>query len=129
MGARLPKEAMVFSATALPVLLLDAPATVPSPGDQIMHQIPFFIFFGVIFYFLLIRPQQKQRREQQKLIDSLRTGDKVVTSGGIHGLITNVKDRTVLLKVADNVKIEIDRASVATVVERGSEAAAESQAS
>jgi len=94
-----------------------------------MHQIPFFIFFGVIFYFLLIRPQQKQRREQQKLIDSLRTGDKVVTSGGIHGLITNVKDRTVLLKVADNVKIEIDRSSVATVVERGSEAAAESQAS
>ena len=82
------------------------------------------IFIGVIFYFLLIRPQQKQRKEQQKLIESLKTGDKVVTSSGIHGMISNVKERTVLLKVADNVKIEIDKAAVATVLARSSEESA-----
>lgn len=112
---------MVFSATALLPLLLEAAPAQPSPIAQFAP----LIFIGVIFYFLLIRPQQKQRKEQQKLIESLRSGDKVVTSGGIHGLITNVKERTVLLKVADNVKIEIDRASVASVLERGGETSAE----
>ena len=113
---------MVFSAIALP--LLDAAASAPSAPSPIVQFAP-LIFIGVIFYFLLIRPQQKQRKEQQKLIEALKTGDKVVTSSGIHGMISNVKDRTVLLKVADNVKIEIDKAAVATVLERsGSETAA-----
>lgn len=113
---------MVFSAIALP--LLDAAAGAPAAPSPVVQFAP-LIFIGVIFYFLLIRPQQKQRKEQQKLIEALKTGDKVVTSAGIHGMISNVKDRTVLLKVADNVKIEIDKAAVATVLERsGGDAAA-----
>lgn len=91
---------------------MTAPAPeVPNPIAQFAP----LIFIGIIFYFLLIRPQQKQRKEQQKLIAALKTGDKVVTASGIHGMIANVKERTVLLKVADNVKIEIDKAAVATV--------------
>ena len=113
---------MVFS---LPALLLDAPVQTPNPITQFAP----LIFIAIIFYFLLIRPQQKQRKEQQKLIEGLKTGDKVVTSAGIHGLITNVKERTVLLKVADNVKIEIDKAAVATVLEREAGESAESTAS
>jgi preprotein translocase subunit YajC len=109
--------AMVFSATSL--FLLDA-AAAPAQPNPIAQFAP-LIFIGVIFYFLLIRPQQKQRKEQQKLIEALKTGDKVVTSSGIHGMISNVKERTVLLKVADNVKIEIDKAAVATVVARSAE--------
>jgi len=104
---------MVLTATAL-LLQANASAQPPSPIVQFAP----LIFIGVIFYFLLIRPQQKQRKEQQKLIEALKTGDKVVTTSGIHGMITNVKERTVLLKVADNVKIEIDKAAVATVLER-----------
>lgn len=77
---------------------------------------------GVIFYFLILRPQQKKAKEQQALISSLKSGDKVVTSGGIHGLIANVKEKTVILKVADNVKIEIDKAAVG-IVTKSSEAA------
>jgi len=69
----------------------------------------------VIFYFLLIRPQQKRQKEQRKLLDSLKTGDKVITSSGIHGLIANVKETTFLVKIADNVKIEIEKGSIATV--------------
>ena len=89
-------------------------ATAPEAPNPIAQFAP-LIFIGIIFYFLLIRPQQKQRKEQQKLISALKTGDKVVTASGIHGMIANVKERTVLLKVADNVKIEIDKAAVATV--------------
>ena len=90
-------------------------------------QLPLLLLVG--FYFILLRPQQKQRKEQQKLIESLKTGDKVITASGIHGLISNVKERTVLLKVADNVKIEIDKAAVATVLDRSSEGSSEESSS
>lgn len=66
-------------------------------------------------YFIMIRPQTRRQKEQQKLIGALKTGDKVVTSSGIHGLITNVKDSTVLLKVADNVKIEMDKSAITNI--------------
>ncbi len=71
------------------------------------------LFLGIIFYFLLIRPQQKQRKEHESLIRGLKSGDKIVTSSGIHGIITNVKDRTFLVRIAENVKIEIDQVAVA----------------
>jgi preprotein translocase subunit YajC len=118
---------MVFSATAL--LLLDAASTAGAQAPSPITQFAPLIFIGVIFYFLLIRPQQKQRKEQQKLIESIKTGDKVVTSAGIHGMISNVKDRTVMLKVADNVKIEIDKAAVATVLDRSAAESTETPAS
>lgn len=121
-GGRLPKKTMVFSATLF--LLSDTVASGANPAPSPIAQFAPLIFIGVIFYFLLIRPQQKQRKEQQKLIEALKTGDKVVTSAGIHGLIANVKEKTVLLKVADNVKIEIDKAAVATVLERSSDESA-----
>lgn len=110
---------MSFLSTAF--LLLDAAAPAPSP----LLQFAPLIFIAFIFYFLLIRPQQKQRKEQQKLISALKTGDKVVTSSGIYGLISNVKETTVLLKIADNVKIEIDKASIATVITRSGDNAIE----
>jgi preprotein translocase subunit YajC len=80
--------------------------------------LPFLVLFGLAVYFLMIRPQQKQRREHQAMIDSLRRGDKVVTLGGLHGRIEGLKDKVVVLKVAENVKIEIEKASVARVVSR-----------
>jgi preprotein translocase subunit YajC len=64
----------------------------------------------------MIRPQKKRQEQQQKLIGSLKTGDRVVTNAGIHGLIANVKETTVLVKVADNVKIEIDKSAITNVL-------------
>jgi preprotein translocase subunit YajC len=120
---------MFFSATAhIPLLLDAAPAAGAQAPNPITQFVP-LIFIGLIFYFLLIRPQQKQRKEQQKLIESIKTGDKVVTSSGIYGMISNVKERTVMLKVADNVKIEIDKAAVASVLDRSSEGASDESAS
>ena len=75
------------------------------------------LLMGVIFYFLIIRPQGQRQKELKNLISSLKTGDKVITNSGIHGIIANVKEgSTLLLKVADNVKIEINKDAIATVV-------------
>jgi preprotein translocase subunit YajC len=90
------------------------PTTQGGPASLVTTLLP-FAFMAVIFYFLLIRPQQKRQKEHQRLLSDLKTGDKVVTSSGIHGLIANVKDTTFLVKVADNVKIEVDKNAIASV--------------
>ena len=90
-------------------------APAPGPGGGIISFVP-FIFIFIIMYFMLFRPQKKRQQEQQRLISALKTGDKVVTNAGIHGLIANVKETTVILKVADNVKIELEKSAVANVV-------------
>lgn len=75
-----------------------------------------FVFIFIIFYYVMVRPQRRRQMEQQRLISALKTGDKVVTASGIHGLISNVKETTVILKIADNVKIEIEKSAVGTVM-------------
>ncbi len=80
----------------------------------IMNFVP-LIFIFLVFYFLIIRPQQKKQKEHQEMIKNLKKNDEVVTSGGIHGTIVNVKDRTFALRIDENSKIEIDKASVAYV--------------
>src|SRR5919205_2185330 len=99
------------------ILFLAQQAAPPGPPPQPSMLTSFlpFVFMIIIFYFLLIRPQQKRQKEHQRLLSSLKTGDKVVTSAGIHGLIANVKESTVLLKVADNVKIEVDKSAISNV--------------
>jgi preprotein translocase subunit YajC len=80
--------------------------------------IPTLVMFGsiiAIFYFMILRPQQKRQKERQKLLDSMKKGDKVVTSGGMHGTIVGLEDKVALLQVADNVKIKVERSSIAVV--------------
>ena len=74
-------------------------------------------FAFALIYFMSIRPQAKKQKELATRISSLKTGDRVVTTGGIYGTVANVKDgSTLLLKIADNVKIEIDKSAIANVV-------------
>ncbi|HWY39173.1 MAG TPA: preprotein translocase subunit YajC [Chthoniobacterales bacterium] len=102
--------------TLLTILAQAQPAApAPAPGAGIIQFVPFILIF-IIMYFLLFRPQKKRQQEQQRLISTLKTGDKVVTNAGIHGLIANVKDTTVMLKVADNVKIEVEKSAVTNVL-------------
>jgi len=86
------------------------------PGGGIGSFFVPLIFIFIIMYFVMIRPQKKRQEQQQKLVSSLKTGDRVVTNAGIHGLISNVKETTVLVKVADNVKIEIDKSAITNVL-------------
>lgn len=97
------------------LLFAQAAPGAPQQPNLFMSMMP-LIFIFIIFYFLLIRPQQKKAKEHAKLVESIKTGDAVVTNAGIHGVVTNVKEKTVLIKIADNVKVEFDRAAVVTVV-------------
>src|SRR5204863_8423186 len=90
------------------------PGSPANPGGGFNLFVP-LIFVLIIFYFIGIRPQARRQKEQQKLISTLKTGDRVVTSAGIHGLISNVKHSTVIVKVADNVKIEMEKSAIASV--------------
>ena len=75
-----------------------------------------FVLILVIMYYVMLRPQMRRQKEQTRLVASLKTGDRIVTASGIHGLISNVKDTTVIVKVADNVKIEMDKTAVTNVL-------------
>lgn len=83
-------------------------------GGSLLSLLPPMIMMFLIFYFILIRPQQKKQQEQQKMVDSLKDGDNVVTLSGIHGTIRKVKDDIVMLQIADNVRIKINRSSIGT---------------
>ena len=78
---------------------------------------PMLIIFG-IFYFMLIRPQQRKEKERRGMIDSVKSGDRVLFSGGILGTITNVKEGILVVKIADNVKVEIARSAVNRVLDK-----------
>lgn len=96
-------------------ILGQSPAPQGPAGGGLNFFVP-LIFIFVIMYFIMIRPQKKRQDEQKKLVAALKTGDRVVTGAGIHGLISNVKEATVMLKVADNVKIEIEKSAITNVL-------------
>lgn len=77
------------------------------------------VLIMVMFYFILIRPQRKQQQKQEEMRKSLGKGDKVVSIGGIHGLVTGMTDRTVSVKVADGLSIKFDRSAIASVEPKG----------
>ncbi len=77
--------------------------------------IPMLLVF-VIFYFLLIRPQKKEQQKTEKMIAQLQKGDKIITIGGIHGTISSTKEKTLIIKVDENCKMEINRSAVGVVL-------------
>jgi preprotein translocase subunit YajC len=77
--------------------------------------IPILLIF-VIFYFLLIRPQQKKQKQHQQLIQAVKKGDRIVTNGGVYGTVADVKEHVIVLRIAENVKIELVKNSIATVI-------------
>ncbi len=87
-------------------------------ADPFGFLLPMLIIFGA-FYFLLIRPQQKRQKAHTETINALKTGDEVLTAGGILGLITSVNDHYATLKIADNVEIKVQKSTVSAVVPKG----------
>ena len=86
-------------------------------GSQLWSFLP-IIFIFVIFYFLLIRPQQKRSKEHRALLESIKTGEYVLTSGGIYGRITGIKDNIITLEISDKVRVKINRGNIAGVVKQ-----------
>ncbi len=92
---------------AVPATGADAAAT-PPPAPLWMTFAPYVLILAML-YFALIRPQTQAKKKQEEQLKTAKTGDKVITSSGIHGIITNVKDSTVIVRVADGVKLEIEK--------------------
>ena len=109
---------VLFSFAAILAQAAPAAPNGAPPPNPILGTLPMIIGMIVIFYFLLIRPQQKQRREAAAMMSAIKTNDRIVTSGGIHAVVTGVKDRTLTVRIADGVKIEIEKSSVATVTRK-----------
>jgi len=88
--------------------------------------IPLVLMF-VIFYFLLIRPQQKRSKEHRTLIANLKKGDRIITSGGLHGRVTGMDETTLTVEIADKVRVKLNRANVAGVTAGAAPAPAETK--
>jgi preprotein translocase subunit YajC len=104
-----------------------AEAAAAAPQQQqspLMTFLPLALIFGAM-YFLMIAPQRKKQKEHEKMLASLQSGDEVVTSGGIFGVITNVKDDRFVVRIADNTKIEVGKGFVQTIVKKTEAATAE----
>ncbi|MEE9524165.1 MAG: preprotein translocase subunit YajC [Thermodesulfovibrionales bacterium] len=84
------------------------------PQSMFTSFLPLIIIFA-IFYFLLIRPQQKKAKHHKEMVSAMKKGDKVVTSGGIYGVIESVSERTVVLKIAENTKVKFGKSNIATI--------------
>jgi preprotein translocase subunit YajC len=92
--------------------------TTPQGGSNMMSTVGLMVVMVAIIYFLLIRPQSKERKRHQQMLDQLKKNDQVVTQGGVYGTVVALDKEagTVSLKIADNVRIKIRRANIATVV-------------
>ena len=100
------------------------PGTEQNPQGAMVQMIGMFVILGLMFYFLMIRPQQKQRKEQENMMKNIKSGDKVLLSSGILGIIANVKEKTFIVKVSDNAKIEVLKSAVTSVLKGEGEAEA-----
>lgn len=91
------------------------------PQNAMLSQLVLMGMIFAIFYFLLIRPQQTKEKEHQKMLKEIAKNDAIVTASGIHGTVVNVKDKTLILRIDENVKIEVEKNCVA-YVKKGAEA-------
>lgn len=112
-------------------MMQDAFAMGPLPGGSgdglgslLGNMLPFLLMF-LVLYFLIIRPQQKRQRQHQEMMDQLKNGDRVVTSGGMLGTVAGIKPDVVVLRVADNVKIEVQKSAVSKVLAKKGDQAEE----
>lgn len=88
-------------------------------GGEIYSTLIMFGLIIAIFYFMIIRPQQKRQKERESLLGQIKKGDKIITAGGIHGDVIGVDEKTLLIEIADKVKVKIERNSISVVNKQG----------
>jgi preprotein translocase subunit YajC len=99
------------------IFAFSSPSGTDGGPSLITSFIPILLIF-VIFYFLLIRPQQKKQKQHQSMVAALRRGDRIVTNGGLYGMVVDVKEHVIVLKIAEDVKIELVKNAIAAVIEK-----------
>ena len=101
-------------------MIAQTTAPAPSSGFPPFMIVVWILFIGG-FYFLFIAPQKKKQKAHEKMLSTLQSGDEVVTTGGIYGVITNVKDDRFVVRVADNTKIEVGKAFIQSAARKPTE--------
>jgi preprotein translocase subunit YajC len=84
--------------------------------EQLLSTIVPFLLIILVFYFLILRPQQKRQKEKIKLLESVKKGDRIITTGGMHGLVEGIEDKSVLVKIDDNVKVKIEKSAISVIM-------------
>ncbi len=97
-------------------ILLMAPQGGEAGGGSMVGTIIMLGSIFLIFYFMIIRPQNKKMKEREKMLNEIQKGDKVITSGGLHGTIANIDEKVYMLDLGGNVKVKIEKSAVTTVV-------------
>jgi preprotein translocase subunit YajC len=100
----------------LDILLAMAPQGGAGGGGSLISTVIMFGAIFAIFYFMIIRPQQKRAKEREKLLSNIEKGDKIVTSGGVHATIVGIEEKTVLIEIAPNVKVKVERSAIGSVI-------------
>jgi preprotein translocase subunit YajC len=103
------------------ILLAMAPTPDGQGGGSMISTLIMFGAIFAIFYFMIIRPQQKRAKEQKAMLEAVQKGDKVVLTGGMHGTIAGLEDKTVLVDAGNNVKIKFERTAIAAVIKDNSD--------
>lgn len=103
------------STTTASTAAASAPAGPPAAMAGIIQFAPFIVIM-VLFYFLMIYPQSKERKKRDAMLAAINRGDKVLTRGGIFGIVADIKEQVLVLKISENVKVEVERSFVETVV-------------
>lgn len=98
------------------ILLAMAPQGGDGGGGSLISTLIMFGAIFAIFYFMIIRPQQKKAKEREKLLSNIEKGDKIITSGGVHATIVGIEEKSVLIEIAPNVKVKIERSAIGSVV-------------
>ena len=98
------------------ILLAMAPQGGSGGGGSLISTVIMFGAIFAIFYFMIIRPQQKRAKEREKLLSNIEKGDKIITSGGVHATIVGIEEKTVLIEIAPNVKVKVERSGIGSVV-------------
>ncbi len=91
------------------IIIAMAPAQQGQGGGEIYSTVLMFGIIIAIFYFMIVRPQQKKQKERQAMLDAVKKGDKVITAGGIHGTVVGLEEKNVLVEIADNVKVKVEK--------------------
>lgn len=108
----------------VPLIAQAAPAAGTTGSAGPLDMLMPILFMFAIMYFLILRPQQKKQKDLARQIGGAKTGDKVILVGGEHGVITNVKDTSFIIRIAENTKVEYEKSAVATVAKTDAEPAA-----
>ncbi len=101
------------------MFISEAMAAAGPAQDSGISSIIMLVLFGLVFYFLLIRPQSKRQKEHKSMIDSMEKGDEIVTNGGLIGKISKIDDNMIVLKINDNNEVMIQRGMIATTLPKG----------